>query len=498
MAEETGSPSDLSALQRPLEQFRGASRRIKIHPRELAVLWIVGAHLALLPWGLGGMRLWAQIPSLGFALAGFIVALLPRDYREEHTGSTAFRLLPYPRLLRFPLFWLGLALLIYVAIQALNPAWVYETDGKGWWMRKVDAIAWLPSGVRVPFSEWGPWRMLLIYTSVWLTVCTLWVGVTRRRTLQLLLLALAANGIALSGFGLAQRVLSNGLMYWFWKSPNESFFASFIYKNHAGAYLDLTLGIACGLAAWYYLRGLRRMEKSNPSGLLVFFATGIAVAVLVSYARGATLVMLAFLCVCIGIFIVHQLVSPSPHRKPIVAIALILIFGYFLKTGLEALNSHIAWDRLKQGVTEQDDSIAIRRFATKAATEMLGDYWLRGAGAGGFGFLFPTYQQRYPELHPGKEIWDHAHNDLVEIPLELGLGGACLLLAAIGYLGLHLVRNYFWANPLSGCLTFMLVLVTGYAAWDFPFQCPAILLLWWTLATAATMWARFEETGAKA
>ena len=126
-------------------------------------------------------------------------------------------------------------------------------------------------------------------------------------------------------------------MFWFWVSPNPSFFSSFVYKNHAAAYLDLTLATTCGLAAWYYLRGLRRMEKSNPSGLFAFFATCIAVTILVSYARGATLVMLIFLVVCVGAFVAHQLVGPPENRKPIVAIVLILIFGYFLKTGLGTL-----------------------------------------------------------------------------------------------------------------------------------------------------------------
>ena len=85
------------------------------------------------------------------------------------------------------------------------------------------------------------------------------------------------NGLALAVFGLVQRLLSNGKMFWRWESPNPSFFSSFIYKNHAGAYLDLALAVTCALAAWYYLRGVRRLEKSNPAGVFVFFAICVGV-----------------------------------------------------------------------------------------------------------------------------------------------------------------------------------------------------------------------------
>ncbi|HVS54046.1 MAG TPA: O-antigen ligase family protein [Opitutaceae bacterium] len=494
------SSPDYVARQKPLEHFRANTKRLKIHPQEVALLWIVCGNLCLLPWAIGGMRPWSQIGSFVLALAGFVVALVPRNYSEDQTGSNRFRLVMWPKLFRFPLFWLGLALLGYVTIQGLNPAWEYRSDGKVWWMRKTQYIEWLPSGVDVPFSRWGPWRMLLIYASVWLVVCSMWVGFTRRRTLQFFFLAIAGNGLLLAVFGLVQRLVSNGKMFWFWDSPSGSFFSSFVYKNHAGSFLDLTLFVSAGLAAWYYLRGLRRLEKSNPSGVLAFFATCIAVAILVSYARGATLVMLAFLCVCIAVFVIHQLRSGTEHRRPIVAIVLILIFGYFLKTGLEALHSSEAWTKLKQGVTNEDASLESRRIATRASLEMLRDYWRLGAGSGSFEFLFPAYQQHYPEIFmPGghRLLWEHAHNDLVEIPAELGLPGMLLIFAGAAYLLLLLTRNYFWTNPVSGCIVLGLSLLLGSAWWDFTFQNPAILTLSCALLVAATMWTLLEELSLK-
>lgn len=333
-----------------------------------------------------------------------------------------------------------------------------------------------------------------------MTVCAIWTGFTRRRTLQMLFIAVAANGLALAGLGVAQKMLPNGKMFWLWDVPGPAFFSSFVYKNHAGAYLNLVLFVTCGLAAWYYLRGLRRLEKSNPAGLFAFFSTCIAVAILVSYARGATIVMLLFLCIAIGAFLVHQLLIPSTTRKPIVAVMLLIIFGYFLKTGLDALGSNEAWTHLSRGIHNEDSSIASRRIATTASLDMLRDYWGTGAGAGSFRFLFPVYQRQYPEIssYRGQRLfWEHAHNDIVEFPIELGIPGTLLILAAAGYWAALLFKSYCWENPFSVCVVFGALLLIAYAWWDFPFQCPAILILWCALGVATAMWTQFEELNVK-
>lgn len=139
-----------------MDHFRAKTKRLKIHPLESLLLWVVSAHLVFLPWAIGGMSEWAQWISLGFAVLGFGVSLIPRRYTEEETGSNVFRLVMWPRLAKFPLWWLGLALLALVTIQGLNPAWRFETDGKGWWLRAIPSTAWLPTGVDVPFERGGP------------------------------------------------------------------------------------------------------------------------------------------------------------------------------------------------------------------------------------------------------------------------------------------------------------------------------------------------------
>ncbi len=495
--DEAAAPApEYTARQRPLAEFRAQPRRLKTHPAEHAVFALVSLHLVFLPWALGTMRPWAQFISAGLAVTGFVLALLPRAYTGEHTAAEPFRLSTWPKLIRFPIFWIGLALLGYITIQGLNPAWAYRTDGKNWWMAAIPHQTWLPTGVSAPFDEWNQWHLLLIYASAWLTVCTVWIAFTRRRTLRHLLIVVALNGTLLALFGVLQQQLGNGKIFSVIVSPSLFPFASFIYKNHAGAYLNLTLAVAGGLAGWYHVRSTRRLQKSDPGPLFAFFALCIAVGVIASLARGATVAMLGFVLVGAVTFISHQFRAPRASQRPVVTVAMLLIFAAFLATGVFALRSRDVLSRLAKGVTQEDTALAARQLATTAALEMLGEHWLRGVGAGSFHFLFPTYQARHLDLlvkNGEQRYWEHAHNDLVQFPIELGVAGTGLLLLAAGSWTRRLLRERFWRNPVSAAAVTGVMLTLAGAWWDFPFQCPAILVTWCVLWAAAVMWPRFEE-----
>jgi hypothetical protein len=480
-----------------VEQFRGPTRQRSLHPLEVYLLCIVSVHLVFLSWAFGGVRLWGQVISLILAAASFCIAMSPRIYPAQFPEEGPYRVDYKGKLFRFPVFWIGLALLGYITIQGLNPAWIYLSDGKVWWMRRVDFVTWLPAGVTAsPSRGGGPWQILIIYASAWLTMCAIWVGFTRRRSVRTLFIVITGNGFALAAFGLVQRLLSNGKIFWLWTSPNGAFFASFTYKNHAGAYLNLCLATAAGLAAWRYLHGLRRMERSNPASLYVFIATVIALSVFVSYSRGAAIAMMVFVCLAGVGFLLYQWHTPNASSRLLVILSFVVLIGIFLRIGFESLDAGEAWTRLNQVFSGEDTSVAARKLANKASGEMYQDYWLRGAGAGGFRYLFPSYQQHYPELQSvnGQALyWEHAHNDILELPIELGLGGMLLVLAAGGWWLRLQLQSHFWKTPLGLLVIIGGILTVLHAAGDFIFECPAILLLWCSLFIATALWSKFES-----
>lgn len=494
---DNASPAPTPPAQSLLDRFRAPNQRLRLHPHENLLLWIVSAHLIFLSWAFGGMVWWAEVVSLLFGLAAFVVALRPRNYTEDFSTTGNFRLLTWPKLVRFPIFWAGLLLLGYILIQALNPAWAYVSDRRGWWMEARPHNAWLPAGTHTPFFfGGGQWRALIIYASGWLLVCAIWIGFTRRRTAQLFLTALAANGFALAVFALLQRLTTRTKMFWVWQPPNDSFFGSFIYKNHAGAYFLLILALTTGLAAWYYLRGLRRLEKSNPAGLFVFFAALVAIDITISYARGATIAMLAFLTVALIAFVAFQLRNPQLLRKPMVIVLLLAGFLFFVRTSYEALSLGQAWERMEKLASPHESSVQTRLLASRATWDMVRENRWFGVGAGGFRYVFPRYQQRYPAIfieNNTRQFWDHAHNDFLEFPAELGLCGIAMIVFGFGYWLFRLVRTYFWENPLSLFVAVGALMVTIHASTDFLFQNPAVLLTWCALWPAVALWTEHEE-----
>ena len=194
---------------------------------------------------------------------------------------------------------------------------------------------------------------------------------------------------------------------------------------------------------------------------------------------------------------VHQLSLPKEHRRTPVLVVLLFVFGYFLNTGLEALRAGEAWERMKSGVTRQDASWESREWASAATWEMIKEQPLTGTGAGSFEYVFPLYQQRdkrlvkWPDGRP--MFWQQAHNDLLQFPAELGAIGCSLILMMLGWWLVELVRSYFWLNAFSLCLTVGLLALLVYSWFDFPFQCPAILVTWCAMWPVVTLWTQFEE-----
>ena len=215
----TSSSQPIAFGSKQLEHFRASKQRLPLHPLEKAVLTAVAVHLCFLPWALGTMHVWSQITNLVLASIGFLLALIPRNYTSDLSGGPAFRLHPWARLVRFPIFWIGFALLAYIAVQGFNPSWVWERNETSWWLRRVNDIEWLPTSIDTPFERFNLWRQFIIYAAAWLTLCTVWIGFTRRRSLQLLLLTLVINGLLLAVVGFAQRFMASSKFLFFMEWP---------------------------------------------------------------------------------------------------------------------------------------------------------------------------------------------------------------------------------------------------------------------------------------
>jgi O-antigen ligase len=510
-----------------LARFRSDRKRLPLHPLEKAILTAVAVHLCFLPWALGTMHAWSQLTSLSLSLVSFTLALIPRTYSGDYLPAlppqafspaaqrpdesrrsfsvggqpSVMRLSAWPRLLRFPIFWIGLALLAYIALQASNPSWVWERNETTWWLRRVNDIEWLPTSIDTPWERFNIWRQFIIYASAWLTTCTVWIGFTRRRSLQLLLLTLVINGMLLAIVGFAQRFVASSKFLFFMEWPvGHTAFSSFIYRNHAGAYFALVTLVAVSLAIWTFTQGERSGQKSTPAGVLFFCAVFLTTAVFFSLSRGASLLLvMAWLAVAVW-FWISQRRSPAAggtHRGVYAAVVLLFlgVIGFTVRevdfSSIQSRFNSLA----KNYENVHVESVQSRIKAHAAASTMLGDHWERGVGSGGFRYLFPEYIKKHPDVYAGGRLfWEHAHNDWLQIPIELGAAGTLLLLLGGGYWLLVFYRSravwHSLAIPvLIGCSQTL-----AHAWFDFPFQNPAILCTWLGLIALSARWIELDAS----
>jgi O-antigen ligase len=335
------------------------------------------------------------------------------------------------------------------------------------------------------------------------------VGITRRRSLLILLVTLTCNAVALGCVAAAQRATGTNEIFWSVRS-NNTIWGTFFYRNHGAAWFNLMVPIACGLAAWFQLRAMRSFAKSSPAAVFAFLALGLSVLVMVSYSRGGVISLGLFLGAFCTAYVIRHLTLPAYPRRGLVIGILAVMFSAVAVMGLRELNSKKTWDRFEDLFNGDTDSLVARQLATAATLEMWqDDKWL-GHGAGTFRYLFPLYQQHYPEIWATKRIdkktkavkydgrrllWEYAHNDPAQSLAELGLLGVGLLaLGGLWWIQAAARRGVF-TNLMGWALALGLAATLAHSWGEFVFHCPAILITWVALAVIALLWS--ERDGAR-
>ncbi len=469
-------------------------------PLEVALVGVTALHLCFLPWALGTMHLWSQITSGGLAFVGFVLSVLPRTGAGSLPAAGASPA-PMERLRRFPVFWAGLLLLGYVSAQGLNPAWRFVSNADSWWLEPVAHLSWLPSGVEAPFEQSSPWRSLVIFGSLWLLVCSVWVGFSRRQSYRVLFTVLTGNAFLLVLLGGLQQLSSTQRIFWSYLPSNGRFCASFIYPNHAGAYFNLIVALAAGLALWHWRRARHALEKPGPARMFTVYAASAGLMVIFSYSKMSIVLLLAFTALLGGALVWRLMHRRGPARKRPEFLPLAVVLAGFLGFSLISVQAEKVWIRFSELLADPARANRDRAEVRHAAGEMLRDRWLFGWGAGCFRYGFPLYAQKYPFIYTsaggGRKLWEHAHDDLLEFPIEFGVAGLLPVAGLLGWGVWQLARRRFWRNALPLCLGFGGALLLVHAWVDFVFQNPAVLLTSAVLFIGALRWAELDAPAIK-
>lgn len=472
---------------------RTATRSAPLEGREALLVTLTAVHLSFLPWALGAVHAWSQWVSLALSTAGFLIAVPGKNTPAAHRPAA-----PSTPLWKWPFFWLGLLLAAYVAVQGLNPSWRYVSDGQTWSLVPVAHVMWLPTGVDAPFARSNPFRSLLVLVSLWLLVCSVHTGFTRRQSFRILFAVLSINGALLTLLGVAEKMTVATKIYWRYAPSSEEVTSSFIYRNHAGAYFNLVVAVTVGLAGWHYRRYLRRLEGPARTILFSFLSGFVSLMVIFSQSRAATGVLFLFALASAVGYLLHFLSQQAGRRSRQGMIVLGSALACCTIVGLISLRSDVVRSRFEQLAHSPSATSQERAIAQRAGADMLRGNWIFGWGAGCFRYGFPIYQQRYPDIYQWSngthKYWEHVHDDLLETPIELGVVGSLPLVIATAWAIAALWRRRAWKNFLSYGLLTACGLALLHACVDFIFQCPAVLLTWAVLLVGASRWSQLDPT----
>ncbi len=287
------------------------------------------------------------------------------------------------------------------------------------------------------------------------------------------------------------------------------------FQNLAGEYLIILIPPAIAILCM----PLRTIYRISATGACVLLATHLVLTL----ARGAWVGLIGGLllgaALAGGGLLTAGGMAPGKarcrlHRKPILIMLLLsgLVLG--LVTGTLRTNSFLGDGLSRSPYVQEFLSINLENSTGRVAIwkdslGMLEKHWLKGVGPGHYRVNLPAYLREIPAI-PYLFNWDvvtgeliipfRAHNDYLQIWLELGvigilglvwLFGAITLISMRGFRDALMSRDRVRALLIWGCFS-------GFAAWavsmlfEFPFRMPASLVLGWLCAGLAVS---FSLTG---
>jgi O-antigen ligase/tetratricopeptide (TPR) repeat protein len=287
------------------------------------------------------------------------------------------------------------------------------------------------------------------------------------RLLTHLVPTLVIGGSALAVLGLAGQAIGNGSVLWISNEPSVDGRVSgpFVNPNHFAAWLEMVIPVALAYATALAARLRRRLATAAQSGrgmgirmerawiaafianqralVLPLAAAAAVVVMLVAHlatgSRGGLAALLVGLAVAIAGMAARAHRRRARHRFGRIGRFVPAALALALVTAGAA--TVLFWASASDRITDDglDVNLASRLAVAAEGRAVVRDFPLVGSGLGSWLHAFRPYQA--PPVEGG--IWDHAHNDYLELTAETGVAGIAIVLAFLVAVGraLHAERR---------------------------------------------------------
>lgn len=413
---------DYVEIVAPAPELRGARTLVPQTPGG-APFYLLLALLGFAPLAFGAVEIWSRTVLL--LASSLLFALLAWEFYRRPEGLVS---------INKPPVWLAVSFLAYALTQSLLGKTAYREE------------------------SFSTLQNVFCFFAAFL--CAAFFMSDRKRRKQFVWFAiLFGSGLAL--FGIAQHLTGNGKLYWT-RAPADAvhIFGPYANRNHFAGIVEMLLPFAVVAASSRRLPDWQRV-------LCGFGALLMAASILLSTSRGGMLSMTVSL-ILLG-FIMAKSHGRWTSALPVIGvaaaavIAVVMLGSSHLSDRLQNLND--PWRAMI--VT---DSLAIVR-----------DFSLFGTGLGTFPLVYPQYRSFATNI-----FINEAHNDLLQLTVEMGLLGLLLVLAfLVSVFREAWTRALAWDEHFGGVSALSaiggVVAILVHSLVDFNLQVPANALWFCTL-----------------
>ena len=224
----------------------------------------------------------------------------------------------------------------------------------------------------------------------------------------------------IAALAIAQKYTADNLMYWFRTVPERAnIMGPWVYKNQYAGFMAMLLPLVFGLFFYYRIKveddvslrvRIASLFSSPSTNIRVYLGLGmmlIFLSVFLSLSRSGVIYTL------VSLIIFYLFSTPKGAKKNwslmLLLVLFVVVYGVFFDV------SDVT-SRFNKTLTEEGE-FNFNRFETWRDTMgMVKTFWLTGAGFGTFVDVFPLFKTMQNPY-----IYDHAHNDYIEIVTDGGV-----------------------------------------------------------------------------
>ncbi len=302
---------------------------------------------------------------------------------------------------------------------------------------------------------------------------------------QVPVMAMALVGVSLVSLalGIAQVLGGQGSPAYFYVFTNRGYMVGFFANaNHMATLLLVSLPFLAALVSDGRKRFPRHRNEFTVLGIALFALLVIGIGLVGSLTGYALLLPVT----------VASALIVWPLRKGRMTLLLALPV-LLMSAGMLALLG----DAENVFAPEAQSSLVGREEIRSKAVPAAKDFFPVGSGLG-------TFEEIYRRYEPGQDVSrafiNHAHNDYLEVAVELGAPGLALIILFAGW-WLVCLRGLLGgsASPYAWAGWLVVGIILTHSGWDYPLRTAAlssVFALGCVLATRTTSTARETEMGA--